>query len=345
MKKVNGKKDVYAIVNEKILEKLQQNTLPWRQTWNSFEPARNYVSGKPYRGINALLLNLCISSEYPLYLTFNQAKELGGTVKKGSKGNMVVFWKKLYYGPDGKIDVRRLGEFDPEDVTEIPYLRYYYVFNIDYIEGVECKLPERNNPLLPLEACERIVNEMPKAPVIEHGGDEAYYHKVKDFVKVPKLSNFNSSESYYEALFHELSHSTGHASRLNRDMSGAFGSKQYSFEELIAEISACFLCNEVGIADQVIDNSTAYIKHWLELLTDILKEDMQFWDPKRPVSKFHWGTYELLDESKSMLPQKIIKPLKEHLNKVKIIQEEDLKNGFGTVYLSYALKFQLTRDQ
>lgn len=275
MKTTLERKDVYSIINNMILERLQQNTLPWKQSWNTFGPARNYISGKPYRGINAMLLNYT-QSEYPLFLTFNQVKELGGHVRKGSKGNIVVFWKKLYYGNSGKIDLRKIKDYSPEDIKIIPFLRYYYVFNIDSIEGVEFDLPEKNLILHPLENCERLIEQMPNAPVIEHGGDEPCYNRTSDKIKVPHLFNFKSEEEYYATLFHELSHSTGHPSRLNRDMSGIFGSPQYSFEELIAETSACSLCNEAGIADAIIENSAAYIKGWLHKLTLIVREDDRF---------------------------------------------------------------------
>lgn len=275
MKTTVERKDVYGIINSMILEKLQQNTLPWKQTWNKFGPARNYISNKPYRGINAMLLNHT-QSEYPLFVTFNQVKELGGHIKKGSKGNIVVFWKKLYYGNEGKINIRLIEKHQSGDVKIIPFLRYYYVFNIDCVEDVEFELPEQNPSLYPIEACEQIVKDMPKPPAIEHGGDQPYYNWHEDVVKVPHLSNFQSEEEYYATLFHELAHSTGHSTRLNRPLVSAYGSKEYSFEELIAETVACFICNEAGIADKVIDNSASYIKGWLEKLTKILKEDDRF---------------------------------------------------------------------
>jgi antirestriction protein ArdC len=275
MKTTMEKKDVYGIINSTILEKLQQNILPWKQCWNTFGPARNYVSNKPYKGINAVLLNHT-QSDYPLFLTFNQVKELGGHIKKGSKGHIVVFWKKLYYGNEGQINVRKVRDYSPEDVKTIPLLRYYYVFNIDCTEGIEFKLPEKNLSLHPVETCERIIEEMPNAPVIEHGGDQPRYHPYSDSVKIPHLANFKSEEEYYASIFHELAHSTGHASRLNRESLTSLAETQRCFEELIAETAACFLCNEAGIADKVIDNSAAYIKGWLEKLTRILKEDDKF---------------------------------------------------------------------
>lgn len=266
---------VYGIINSMILEKLQQNKLPWKQSWNKFGPARNYVTNKRYRGINAILLNHT-KSEYPLFVTFNQIKELGGHIRKGSRGHFVVFWKKLYYGEEGRIDVRKLREYATEDVKTVPYLRYYYVFNIDCVEGIEFKLPEKNLSINPIETCERMIGEMPNRPVIEHGGDQPFYDFRIDVVKVPHLCNFASAEKYYATLFHELAHSTGHASRLNRKLSGQLTSAEYAFEELIAEMASCFLCNDAGIADQVIDNSASYIKGWLTRLTSILKDDGKF---------------------------------------------------------------------
>jgi len=275
MKTSLEKKDVYGMINSMILEKLQQNILPWKQSWNKLGSARNYISQKPYRGINAMLLNHT-KSEYPLFVTFNQVKELGGHIKKGSKGNIVIFWKKLYYGNEGKIDARKLKERSTEDVKTIPLLRYYYVFNIDCVEGVEFRLPEKNLSLQPIEECERIVSSMRHPPAIEQGGDQPYYNVAEDKVRVPQLGNFHSEAEYYATLFHELAHSTGHSSRLNRKLGTGYRTKEYSFEELIAETAACFLCNEAGISGEVMDNSASYIKDWLERLPSILKEDDRF---------------------------------------------------------------------
>jgi len=273
--KTTERKDVYGIINDAMLAKLQQGIMPWKQSWNSFGPARNYVSQKPYRGINAMLLNHT-SSEYPLFLTFSQVKDLGGTIKKGSKGNLVVFWKKLYYGRNGKIDPRNLSVNKPEDVTTIPLLRYYYVFNIDCVEGIDFKLPVKNLSLNPLENCEQLITAMPNAPTIEYGGDEPHYDWMRDKIQIPFLSNFTSEEEYYSTIFHELAHSTAHVSRLNRTIKSRPGSKDYAFEELIAETASCLLCNSAGIADKIIDNSASYIQGWLKTLSNILADDERF---------------------------------------------------------------------
>jgi antirestriction protein ArdC len=261
MKTTSEKKDMYAIINNMIMKKLQSGKAPWRQTWNDFGPARNYVNKKPYRGINALLLNN-MDFEYPLYLTFLQVKELGGFIKKGSKSIEVIYWKTLEFENDDKI-------------KKIPFLRYSNVFNIECVEGIKIKLPTKySNDRL--EQCETIISDMPSKPVIEHGGDEPYYNWKEDKVKVPHRDNFIISDEYYATLFHELAHSTGHESRLNRDtcmMPAKYGSRDYCKEELVAEIATCFLCGEAGIANSIIENSSAYIGFWLERLKHLLKED------------------------------------------------------------------------
>ena len=261
MKTTSEKKDMYGIINNMIMEKLQNGKAPWRQTWNDYGPARNYLSRKPYRGINSLILNN-MDFEYPLYLSFLQARELGGNIKRGSKSIEVIYWKTLEFEND-------------EKVKRIPFLRYYNVFNIECVEGIKLKLPTKyvNDSI---EQCENIINDMQSKPIIEHGGDEPYYNWKEDRVKVPHRGNFILSDEYYATLFHELAHSTGHESRLNRETCmkpAVYGSRDYCREELVAEIATCFLCGESGIANNIIENSSAYIEFWLERLTHLLKED------------------------------------------------------------------------
>jgi antirestriction protein ArdC len=261
MKTTSEKKDMYAVINNMIIEKLQNGKMPWKQTWNNYGPARNYVSKKAYRGINALILNNT-EFEYPLFLTFLQVKELGGHIKKGSKSIPVIYWKTLQFEKD-------------DEIKKIPFLRYYNVFNIECVDCVKFKLPTKyvNDAI---ENCESIVGNMPSRPVIEHGGDQPYYNWKEDKVKVPHRDNFTTSDEYYATLFHEVSHSTGHESRLNRETCmkpAVYGSRDYCKEELVAEIATCFLCGEAGITNSTIDNSAAYIGFWLERLTHLLRED------------------------------------------------------------------------
>lgn len=261
MKTTHERKNMYEVINNMILRKLETGTMPWKQTWNNFGPARNYVSKKTYRGINALILNNT-DYEYPLFLTFLQVKGLGGYIKKGSQSIEVIYWKTLEFSEE-------------EQVKRIPFLRFYNVFNVECVDGVKLKLPSSyaNDPI---DLCETLINEMPSRPLIEYGGDEPYYNWREDRIRIPRRENFLLSDEYYATLFHELAHSTGHSSRLNRDTCmkpAVYGSRDYCKEELVAEISTCFLCREAGISNTTIDNSAAYIQFWLERLTHMLRED------------------------------------------------------------------------
>ena len=191
MKTTSEKKNMYEVINNIILEKLQNGKALWRQTWNNFGPARNYVSQKPYRGISALILNNT-DFESPLFLSFLQAKELGGNIKRGSKSIEVIYWKTLEFEND-------------EKTTRIPFLPYYNVFNIEFVEGVKLKLPTKyvNDSI---ERCENIITDMPSKPIIEHGGYEPHYNRTADKIKVPYRDNFILSDEYYATLFHELAH-------------------------------------------------------------------------------------------------------------------------------------------
>jgi antirestriction protein ArdC len=149
------------------------------------------------------------------------------------------------------------------------------VFNVDCVGGVKLKLPTKhvNDPI---ECCETIITDMPSKPIIEHGGDEPYYNWREDRVKLPYRENFILSDEYYATLFHEVAHSTGHESRLNREecmKPTVYGSRDYCKEELVAEIATCFLCGEAGISNNTLNNSAAYIQFWLERLTHLLRED------------------------------------------------------------------------
>lgn len=252
---------VYEIVTDRILEMLEQGTAPWRRPWATIVP-RNLVSKKAYRGINVLMLS---SSKYasPFWLTYKQAKDLGGNVRKGEKGSMVVFWKW------------REREVEPDADTEsaegaskqsAPILRYYYVFNVEQCEGI--KAPERAG--IPADAtAEDVIEKMPARPRVEHGGNQAFYSPTLDYIQMPPRNSFESREAYYRVMFHELTHSTGHPARLNRfenlQALAPFGSTDYSKEELTAEIGSAMLCAETGI-EHNLEASAAYVANWLQVL-------------------------------------------------------------------------------
>lgn len=239
--------NVYEIVNERIMALLAKGTAPWRMPWSpgATEP-KNLVSGKGYRGINVLLLG---TQGYvsPYWLTFKQALDRGGSVRKGEKGTPVTFFKS------GKDEDTKKGYF---------VLRYFTAFNVAQCDGIEAPAtPGATHAHEKIEACEGIVKAYPGRPQIIEG-ERACYSSLTDTVTVPALARFAQCEEYYCTLFHELGHSTGAAHRLERDMGNMFGSHAYSFEELIAEITAAFLCGRAGIDTATIENSAAYLASW-----------------------------------------------------------------------------------
>jgi antirestriction protein ArdC len=256
----------YQVVTDRIIALLEKGVVPWQKTWNaSGGQPRNLVTQREYKGINTFLLNV-LGYKSPFWLTFNQAKQLGGFIKAGEKASPVIFWKWL--------EVEDIAQ--PGATKHIPFLRYYSVFNLNQCEGINPKLTiveEEQATLNPIEEAESIVSRMPLLPIIAHGGNRACYSPVLDTVQMPEMNSFKSSENYYSVLFHELIHATGHVSRLNRKGAtgtdgewSSFGSQSYAREELVAEMGAAFLCAEAGIVDCTMENSAAYIKSWLERL-------------------------------------------------------------------------------
>ena len=247
---------VYDYVTQNIIKQLEEGTIPWQKPWENGVPI-NYITRKPYRGINLFLLPA--GGEY---LTFNQVKKLGGKVKKGSKSNMVVFWKPVEYE---KEKTTSNGKKEVEKVT-IPILRYYKVFHLSDTEGIPSKLETIDNDLI--ESAEEILKGYTEVPIV-YKENRAYYSPSKDFINVPAINQFPKVEEYYCTAFHEIVHSTGLEGRLNRFKSTdsvIFGSETYSFEELVAELGASMLCGIAGIEEVIIENSASYIDGWLKKL-------------------------------------------------------------------------------
>lgn len=255
------KNDVYQIVTDRIIRLLETGTVPWHRPWKGGDQwPQNFITRRVYRGINLFLLN---ATQYPspYWLTFRQVLALGGHVKKGERSFPVVFWK--IFREDGNEDAPK----------RIPFLRYYSVFNVAQCEGI--KVPVKpvveTPPFQAIERCERVVTEMPKRPVIQHTGPRASYAPALDVVTMPDVKQFESSEAYYSTLFHELTHATGHFTRLNRKEvtePNRFGSDPYSREELVAEMGSAFLCGHCAIENKTIDQSASYIQSWLGRLKE-----------------------------------------------------------------------------
>lgn len=255
------KVDVYQIVTDRITALLEQGTVPWEKPWTDAGVPANLLSKRPYRGINLWLL-LSLNYERNLFLTWDQLKKVGASVKQGEHGHVVIYWKT----PPKKEDV-----VDGDKEKKVPILRYYKVFNIaqcrDLPESlVESLVPVEHQPIL---ECEAVVSGMPQCPVIKHKEPSAYYHIAEDYINMPKRKTFKTAESYYATLFHELVHSTGSEKRLNRKTIGQmaeFSSDMYSLEELIAEFGSAYLSSYTGILETEIQHSAAYINGWLEKL-------------------------------------------------------------------------------
>ncbi len=254
--------DVYQRITARVLEQLENGTVPWHKPWSGDDAApQNLLSRKAYRGINSFLL-ACMPFDSPFWLTYRQAKQLGGSVRQGEKSTPVVFWKWLDH-----------EDVETGETERIPLLRYYNVFNSTQCELPDGKVPEQpagpTNDFEPIERCERVIVKMPSKPVIRHDANAAYYQPNCDSIHLPKRERFDAHEEYYSTAFHELVHATGHASRLNRsgitDVA-AFGGQSYSKEELVAEMGAAFLCGHCGIENSTIENSSAYIAGWLRKL-------------------------------------------------------------------------------
>lgn len=257
--------DVYQLVTDTVIAALEAGAAPWRRPWHVAGGApRNLISKKPYRGINHLLLALGTTYESPWWVTYKQARDLGGHVLKGEKAHLVTFWK--FYDRQETADAEpAAGERRP------PLLKQYWVFNSQQCEGLRLP-PEQEyapNDWEPLPLCRQIVAEMPQRPRIEHGRKQAYYCPALDYVGMPDLGRFESPEAYHATQFHELIHSTGHPSRLDRGLGEniqPFGSPDYSKEELVAELGAGYLCAVAGIWPAVTDNSAAYLQSWVRVL-------------------------------------------------------------------------------
>jgi len=251
--------NIYQIITDRIIEKLDNGVIAWRKAWQGGIPV-NYITQKPYQGINILLLPY--GGEW---LSYKQAQEAGGNVKKGEKSSIIVFYKlmeKSMESGDGDLDKDK----EPE---KIPLIKYSNVFHISQCENIESKQnPIELNNVNPIESAETALNDYIIRSKVNYknvvGSREAFYKPSTDTITMPDIKQFDMSEEYYSVAFHECSHSTGHKSRLDRiSKDASFGNKEYSKEELVAEISTTFIMNFLNLElPETFDNSIAYINAW-----------------------------------------------------------------------------------
>ncbi len=270
------KRDVYQEVTQQVISALEQGHIIWKQGWNNLGLPKNIAAGNHYRGWNLFYLNfIALYKGYktPYFITYKQAQDLGGNIRRGEKGYQIVYWALV----DNRNKTVTIRDAETGEETEAhPQYRvpkFYVVFNIDQTEGIEFPTVETlfQNKADKLEACEQIIDNMPNRPKVRNAGDKAYYSVTTDKVTMPLPELFYGMEEYYSTLFHELAHSTGHETRLNRKElkeHDGFGGENYSKEELTAELTAAFLCAISGIEQKTLTNNAAYIHGWLKALNN-----------------------------------------------------------------------------
>lgn len=262
-------KSVYEMVTDRIISQLKQGVIPWQKPFTGIRSgAYNRISKKSYSLLNQMLLQY--DGEYA---TFKQWESLGGHIRKGEKSEIVVFWKIQ--------PVEDIREDGTKQVKQIPLLRYFNVFHISQVDGVEPLPKDALNDIEPIEKAESILHDYWNREniTVEHvKGNDAYYSPSRDLIRLPLFEQFTDANEYYSTAFHESVHSTMKENRCNRteDRKGrlvAFGSNEYSKEELVAEIGSANLMNIIGIeTKKSFRNSTAYIQNWLS----VLKNDVKF---------------------------------------------------------------------
>ena len=260
------KRDTYETVTAAIVAALEAGTKPWQRRWAANKPGMampRRSTGEFYRGINVLLLWGAAEERgfaADTWMTFKQAIDLGGAVRKGETATKIVFFKKL--------TVTDRADPSGESEKQIPMLREYAVFNVEQIDGLPAKYAPQALPVVPSKARDELAEAALRSSGadIRESGDKAFYMPSQDYVNMPTFDRFFTAGGYLATLAHELCHWTGHKTRLDRAQLNQFGSKDYAFEELVAEIGAAFVGARLGIVGEHIHNHAAYVASWLKAL-------------------------------------------------------------------------------
>lgn len=259
----NKKVSLYESVTNSLIEKIEAGVLPWQQGWKLDQPAFKLPvrdNGEKYKGINTLILWLqAIDKNYASnqWCSFQQAKENGWSVRKGEKATMVAYYSIFEKEIEGQ-----------DDPKKIPFLKTFPVFNYCQIDGAP----------IPDEAPTRIIRNQDSRDFaiedfvfksgarVNESGNRAFYSPGSDYIVLPKFEDFQGADYFYSTLFHELGHWTGHKNRLNRDFSVRFGDQKYAREEIVAELTAAFLCADFNVDGHQRNRSASYLESWLSVL-------------------------------------------------------------------------------
>ena len=256
-----------AEIAQLIIDQLEKGCAPWQKAWDNVTVLpTNLQTGKEYTGGNTLtllLLGALSGYESPYWLTYKQAKELGGNVKKGERGVHCVYWAE-----DQSLKINAEKDELTLQTRLIPCL--FTVFNAEQIEGVELPKQDKKRAFKPVKAAEKILKNS-GAEINEVDSNSAFYNPAKDLIVLPRRSQFKSASGFYDTALHELGHWTGHESRLNRDLSVQFGSESYAREELRAEIASMMIAMEIGLPHNT-ENHSAYVGSWIKALKEDPKE-------------------------------------------------------------------------
>lgn len=266
MATIKPRRDVKQEITDKIIELLEAGTDAWKKTWevaaNNGMPV-NALTGAPYRGVNVIVLFMASAQNgytSNKWMTYKQAQSVGAQVRKGEKSVTGVFFDM----------VKKRAKEEGEEDALIPMAKAFYLFNLDQIdnlpEAMKEAAAEPRRDFNRIEEAEAFLGAT--GAVISHGGNRAFYRPSTDEIRLPEPEAFISPENYYATALHELTHWTGHASRLDRDFSKhrRFGDEHYAFEELVAELGAAYLCGEFGFIDATVENHASYLASWIKVL-------------------------------------------------------------------------------
>ena len=291
---IYNRKALYKQITDEIISLLKKGTIAWKEEWVRIQS--NFSTKKSYSGFNQFWLNFKMNTKgykTPYWLGFMQAKKMGGKIKKGEKGSQILYYSR--YMPcnaekmcfncknnkncsykdtiaDNSIKIETQADIDTICDNYEPVwktiLKSHIVFNLDQIEGIK-KPSITEEYIFDIKKIRQILESYVDIPPVLEGGTKASYNYQEDFINMPAKNLFFSEEAYWATLFHELVHSTGYEKRLNRPMVSKTKIEKYSFEELIAELGAMFLCAEASIKNKRrLENSAAYIQSWIDVLSD-----------------------------------------------------------------------------